>query len=144
MHKHIPDPGDGAQNRAIGSQDSGKLVPHTMLRKLLLVDDEVDGAEIAAILLRSSGLQVVVAHSAADSLHVLENDEEIDTVLLDIVMPGMTGLQLANAVRTKYPAVKIVLMSGYAVPELLGQAKCNYLFVEKPYKIDVLLRVLHS
>ena len=70
--------------------------------KLLLVDDEVDGAEFAATLLRSNGLQVVVAHSATEALQVLQDDKEIDAVLTDVMMPGMSGLQLAASIREKY------------------------------------------
>lgn len=144
MQTHVPGDGDGVSGRPSGTQARGKAVLPAMLRKLLLVDDEADGAEFAAILLRSSGLPVVVVHSAADALQVLETDAEIDAVLSDIVMPDMTGLQLADTVRARYPTIKIVLMSGYALPELLKNAQCNYLFIEKPYKIDTLLNILDS
>lgn len=121
-----------------------KAVSDTLLRKLLLVDDEADGAEFAAVMLRSNGLKVVVAHSATEALQALQDDGEIDAVLSDIMMPGMTGLQLADTVRTTYPMIKIVLMSGYVLPELLKNRERDYLFVEKPYKIDTLLKVLGS
>jgi CheY-like chemotaxis protein len=124
--------------------EAPKAVRDTLLRKLLLVDDEADGAEIAAVLLRSNGLKVVVVHSASEALQVLQNDSEIDAILSDVMMPGMSGLQLADAVRAMYPAVKIVLMSGYVLPELLKNRERDYLFVEKPYKIDALLNILCS
>jgi CheY-like chemotaxis protein len=124
--------------------EAPKAARDTLLRKLLLVDDEADGAEIAAVLLRSNGLKVVVVHSASEALQVLQNDSEIDAILSDVTMPGMSGLQLADAVRAMYPAVKIVLMSGYVLPELLKNRERDYLFVEKPYKIDALLNILCS
>jgi CheY-like chemotaxis protein len=136
--------GSSLVGRSRVSGEASKEVPNTLLRKLLLVDDEPDGAEIAAILLRSSGLQVVVAHSATEALQALQEDPEIDAILADILMPGMTGLQLADAVRAMYPTVKIVLMSGYIEPALLKDRESNYLFVEKPYKIDTLLKVICS
>jgi CheY-like chemotaxis protein len=121
-----------------------KALPNTLLRKLLLVDDEADGAEFAAVLLRSNGLKVVVVHSAREALQVLQEDGEIDAILSDVMMPGMSGLQLADAVRAMYPAIKIVLMSGFILPEMLKNREREYLFVEKPYKIDALIKVLCS
>jgi len=118
--------------------------PATLLRKLLLVDDEPDGAEFAAVLLRSHGMTVSVAHSAPEALQLLQRENDIDTVLTDIMMPGMTGLQLAEAIRAMYPTIKIVLMSGYVLPELLRNRQRDYLFVEKPYKMDTLLKALCS
>jgi CheY-like chemotaxis protein len=115
-----------------------------LLRKMLLVDDEADGAELAAALLTSHGLEVIVVHSAQEALQALQNDKEIDAVLTDVMMPGMTGLQLADAVRDMYPTVKIVLMSGYVVPDLLKDRARPYLFVEKPYRIDNVVKLLNS
>ena len=60
------------------------------------------------------------------------------------MMPGMNGLQLAEAVRVMYPTVKIVLMSGYVLPELLKDRERPYLFAAKPYKIDTILKLLNS
>lgn len=136
--------GDNMPERPPVSEASPNAIPDTLLRKLLLVDDEADGAEVAAILLRSHGLEVVVVHSAADALQVLQDDKDIDAVLSDVMMPSMSGLQLADAVRMMYPAVKIVLMSGYVLPALLKDRERDYLFVEKPYKMDALLKVLCS
>lgn len=114
------------------------------VRKLLLVDDEVDGAEFAAALMRSHGLQVIVTHSAVEALQALQDDKEIDAVLTDVMMPDMSGLQLAGSIRESYPALKIVLMSGYALPDLLEAQGPPYLFATKPYRIDTILELLRS
>jgi two-component system OmpR family response regulator len=119
-------------------------IADTLLRKLLLVDDKADGAEFAAALLRSHGMAVIVVHSAAEALQILQSERDIDAVLSDIMMPGMTGLQLADAVRVMYPAIKVILMSGYVSPERLRGREGAYLFVEKPYKMDTMLKVLRS
>jgi CheY-like chemotaxis protein len=75
---------------------------------------------------------------------VLESDNEIDAVFSDVVMPGMTGLELADAVKALYPRIKIVLASGYTLPELLTNRERPYLFATKPYRIDTILKLLHS
>jgi two-component system OmpR family response regulator len=130
--------------KAKGSGPGKKGTNDRLLRKLLLVDDEVDGAELAAALLKAHGLEVVVVHTAGDALLALQNDTEIDAILSDVMMPGMNGLQLAEAVKMMYPTVKIVLMSGYVLPELLKNRERPYLFATKPYRIDTIINLLNG
>jgi len=115
-----------------------------LLRKVLLVDDEGDGAELAAALLRANGLEVLVANSANEALQLLRNNGNIDALLTDIMMPEMTGLQLAETVRVMYPAIKIVLMSGYVRPEMLEESEQPFLFASKPYRIDSIINLLRT
>lgn len=130
-HRHEPD----QEETAI----AGRL-----LRKVLVVDDEEDLAIMAEALLISEGLDVVVVHSALDALRILEKDKDIDAIFSDVMMPGMTGLQLADAVREMYPRVKIVLTSGYTLPALLANRQTHYLFAPKPYRIDTVMKLLRS
>lgn len=121
-----------------------KAYSNCLPSKLLLVDDEPDGAEFAAALLSSHGLEVIVVHSADEAIHALSSDKEIDAVLSDIRMPGMTGLELADEIRIRYPTVKIVLMSGHSASYLLQDRESPYLFATKPYRIDSILELLRS
>lgn len=114
------------------------------LRRVLVVDDEQDLADMAQALLGAHGLDVVVAYSAHEALRMLASDREIDAVFSDVVMPGMTGLQLADAVTELYPKVKIVLASGYTLPALLAERERRYLFATKPYRIETILKLLRS
>lgn len=114
------------------------------LRKVLVVDDEQDLADMAEALLGAHGLDVVVAYSAQEALRLLASDSGIDAVFSDVVMPGMTGLELADVVTEMYPTVKIVLASGYTLPALLAGRERHYLFAAKPYRIDTILKLLRS
>ena len=135
--------GQASDKNVTAIQRNGQIVPYgNPCAKLLLVDDEADGAEFAAILLSSHGLEVVVVHSAGEALRVLHDDDAIGVVLSDVRMPGITGLQLADEIRMKYPAVKIILMSGFAAPPP-DHADQHYPFITKPYRIDTLLDLLH-
>jgi two-component system OmpR family response regulator len=67
-----------------------------LLRKVLVVDDERDLADITAALLNANGLDVLVAYSAKDALIMLQDHRDIDAVFSDVVMPGMTGFELAK------------------------------------------------
>jgi two-component system OmpR family response regulator len=112
--------------------------------KVLIVDDEHDLADLAEALLNSYGIAAVVACSAAQALHILENDQDIDAMFSDIMMPGMTGLQLAKLVRDNYPLTKIVLTSGYTLPALLAKSDTFYSYLPKPYRIEEVIKLLCS
>ena len=114
------------------------------VRKVLVVDDEADLADLAEALLISRGLDVVVANSATEALHILGQDGEIDAVFSDIMMPGMNGVQLADAISEFYPRIKIVLTSGFTMPSMLADRERHYLFTTKPYRIDTIMALLRS
>lgn len=118
--------------------------PQALLRKVLVVDDEEDLAEMAAALLEAHGLEVLVAYSAHEALRLLQDNGDVDALFSDVVMPGMTGLQLADAVTEMYPKVKVVLASGYTLPSLLDSRERPYLYTSKPYKIDAILKLLNT
>lgn len=124
--------------------DLGTIRHEIMVRRVLVVDDEPDLADLAATLLEASGLTVAVAYSACAALATLKDDPTIDVLFSDIVMPGMTGLQLADVVREIYPAVKIVLVSGYVQRETLAGREQRYTVATKPYRIETILNLLLS
>ena len=115
-----------------------------LVRKVLVVDDEEDLADMAEALLGSRGLEVVVAHSAMEALRILERDGDIDAVFSDIMMPGMNGVQLADAVSEFYPRIKILLTSGFTAPSMLADRERRYLFTTKPYRLDTIMTLLRS
>ncbi|MUI11690.1 response regulator [Massilia dura] len=99
---------------------------------------------MAEALFAGHGFQVRVAYSADQALALLASDGAIDALFSDIMMPGMTGLQLATTVGSLYPSIRIVLTSGYTAPALMaGMARpCH--FVPKPYRIDTVVDLLRS
>lgn len=115
-----------------------------LVRKILVVDDETDLADLAEALLSSRGLEVVVANSAMEALQILARDGDIDALFSDVMMPGMNGLQLADAVTEFYPRVKILLTSGFTVPSMLEDRERSYLFTTKPYRLDTIMKLLRS
>jgi DNA-binding NtrC family response regulator len=114
------------------------------LRKVLVVDDEADVADMATMILDANGIVALTAYSAQEALEILGRETGIDAVVSDIRMPGMSGLKLADAIRKLYPKVKIVLVSGYALPSELVGRENQYLFATKPYNIETLLKLLNS
>jgi CheY-like chemotaxis protein len=110
--------------------------------KVLVIDDERDLADITGALLDAHGISNVVAYSPGEGLKVLASELQINALFSDIMMPEMTGLQLALKVREAYPAVKIVLTSGFTPPGLLSGHGGLYQYIKKPYDILAVIRLL--
>lgn len=84
--------------------------------KVLLVEDNADLRRVAATQLTRFGCDVVEAEDAAAALAYLKSGGRADLMLSDIVMPGMSGRELAEEVSKMRPDLKILLMSGYSDP----------------------------
>lgn len=112
-------------------------------RKVLVVDDECDLADVAQALLGCHGLEAAVAYCASDALRILAGDPDIDALFSDVMMPGMNGLQLADMVRSRHPSIRIVLTSGFTTPGLMAGHQ-PYPYASKPYSIETVLRLLRT
>ncbi|OKO81677.1 hybrid sensor histidine kinase/response regulator [Bradyrhizobium sp. AS23.2] len=110
---------------------------------VLLVDDNIELANFAADGLTELGYSITLVDNATDALAELVLDaHRFDVVFSDVVMPGMTGLDLAQAIRDRGIDVPVVLTSGYS--EALSQdGVAGFDLVQKPYSIEELSRVLH-
>jgi PAS domain S-box-containing protein len=89
---------------------------------VLLVDDEEHIRVIAAEMLTELGLTVREADSAATALRALDEGLQPDLLITDHLMPGMTGVDLARAVRARLPKTKVLIVSGFAEEEGLDPA----------------------
>jgi two-component system cell cycle sensor histidine kinase/response regulator CckA len=109
--------------------------------RALLVDDDEGVRLTTAHMLRRLGCEVVTATDGAAALAVLERDAAtLGFVLLDMAMPGMSGEDLAASIRGRWPALPIVVMSGYATHDLarrLGHHAALH-FLPKPFGLDAL------
>jgi PAS domain S-box-containing protein len=94
--------------------------PALSLGVVLLVDDEELVRMSTADMLAELGFVVSEASSAEEALRIVEGDAAIDVVVTDHLMPGMTGVDLAYAVRDRRPGVPVLVISGFA--ELEGIA----------------------
>jgi PAS domain S-box-containing protein len=114
---------------------------------VLLVEDEPDVLGVASELLMNIGYEVVPASSASEAALILEERADIDVVFTDISMAhGMSGLELAQLVRAHYPAIRVVLTSGYS-PAPLHDEKSelrDLIFVQKPYRLADLAKALRA
>jgi PAS domain S-box-containing protein len=82
---------------------------------ILIVEDRADVAELARVVLQEQGYRTATASSGAQALAMLAEGEVFDLLFSDVIMPGgMNGIVLAREVRRLYPAMKILLTTGYA------------------------------
>jgi CheY-like chemotaxis protein len=108
---------------------------------VLLVEDEPAVAELALGLLQEAGYKVKMATTAADALALLRQDDEIDLVFTDIMMPGgMNGAELARVVHREFPGVFILLATGYA--DVIGTIAQEFPLITKPYGREMLMHTL--
>jgi PAS domain S-box-containing protein len=115
-----------------------KLTTH---RVLLVEDNDVVG-QFARDLLQEIGQVVTWVKSGEAALALLETSaDKFDLVFSDVVMPGMSGLELAKAVATRWPDLETVLTSGYS-HVLVEQANHSFRLLRKPYSMDGLITLL--
>ncbi len=107
---------------------------------ILVVDDETALLKLTAEILSMQGYEVICAGNAKQALMMLEN-ETIDLLLSDVIMPDMSGYQLAAIVQKQYPGVKILLASGFTDDHSvdLNDDKLHQNILYKPYDSRVLL-----
>jgi len=87
---------------------------------ILCIDDEAQILSLRKELLETYGFKVLVARSGRDGLRLLSEGHSVDLVLLDYIMPEMSGDRIAVEVKRLYPRLPIVVMSGFPdVPEAL-------------------------
>jgi two-component system NtrC family sensor kinase len=111
---------------------------------VLLVEDNAEVADVAKAYLEQLGYQVKQAASAQGALEVLENDANIDLVFSDILMPGvMTGLELAQAVRDRFPRMPVLLCTGYS-SSAQDAVRQGFIVVQKPFDIAALEQSLRE
>jgi PAS domain S-box-containing protein len=81
---------------------------------VLAVDDDALVLPSTAAMLEDLGHRVLEAPSGAQALEILGRESAIDVVLTDQAMPGMTGAQLSSVIKSRWPGVRIILVTGYA------------------------------
>jgi two-component system cell cycle sensor histidine kinase/response regulator CckA len=114
---------------------------------ILLAEDEQDVREVAREFLESGGYTVIEARDGADALKRVESHQgNIDLLLTDMVMPGMTGQDLSARLLRNRPDLRVLYMSGYseraAVDSAHGDSSMRLL--AKPFSRWALLRAVHD
>jgi DNA-binding response OmpR family regulator len=112
---------------------------------VLVVDDEANHVRVLAIGLRIEGFDVVTAPNAEAAVTTI-GEKPVDLAIVDLMMPGINGIELARRLRDAFPKVRVILTSAYHLSERqLVRADCGAVgFVPKPYDLSELARFLRS
>ena len=111
------------------------------MKKIMVVDNEPDIVDLTRTVLELGGYQVVTAYSGEECLRRLEK-ETVDLVLLDIMMPGMSGWDVFNRINKKSKQIKVAFMSVLEISDkrkqvLLDEGLADYIM--KPFDKETLL-----
>ncbi|MDA8310674.1 MAG: GAF domain-containing protein [Actinomycetota bacterium] len=120
--------------RATGGEPGGTV---------LVVDDEREVLRLEVRELESAGFEVLEAANASEALHLLQaRGGAVDLLVTDVVMPGMSGIELAAAVRFSYPGTRVLFVSGHLDEEaaVKGPLPEEASLLTKPFSPDELTR----
>jgi CheY-like chemotaxis protein len=103
---------------------------------VLVVEDDLFVAELAADMLGELGFESTVTHSAKEALERLAGGDRPKLVFSDVVMPGgITGIELARKLRERFPELPILLTTGYSEQVSVTQ---GFPVLQKPYELTAL------
>ena len=110
---------------------------NTKSAKILFVEDEDAVRSFGVRALQKKGYEVIGCNSAENALECVSQNMNIDLLLTDMVMPGMSGAELTKALKEKLPKLKVILASGYS-EEIVRQQLPDFDdfdFITKPYSL---------
>jgi len=105
----------------------------------LVVDDEPSVRRYVSAILQRENFTTLEAEDGSHGLQIVqERDGDLDLIVSDIQMPKMDGVTFAHAVKHSFPALPVILVSGYA------EADAGFEFVEKPFSPGALLKAVRN
>ena len=114
---------------------------------ILLVEDDEKVRKLVRGMLLSFGYEVIEARRCLDGLSIVrQHTGGIDLLLTDVVMPQMSGRELADQISTLRPGIKVVFMSGYPGGHTSGQSTfpVDAFFLQKPFTEEMLSQLLRK
>ena len=131
--------------QAKAGSESLKILP--IARTVLVVEDD-DSVRIPTTeFLKMEGFKVLQARTGSEALHVVErNRSPLDLLITDIVMPGMTGPEVAEKLIEMHPDLKVLYMSGDVdkAASWNASAKSGHAALQKPFRLNMLNDKIHD
>ncbi|HEY8564572.1 MAG TPA: PAS domain S-box protein [Beijerinckiaceae bacterium] len=139
---YLPQSGEERTHVAGASEPRGGLADEDGRgRRVLVVEDNVEVGRFSTQILQDLGYATTWAANADEALKLLADRDGFDAVFSDVVMPGMSGVELGQEIRRRYPGLPVVLTSGYS-HVLAEEGRHGFELIKKPYAAEELSRVL--
>jgi len=119
-------------------------IAHNNAKTILVVEDDDAVRLVVNKLLEQHGFNVLVAHHATEAINICATTDVVDLLMTDVVMPEMSGRQLAKQIHQSYPDLKLLYMSGYTGDRVLQSEilQPHIGFIEKPFtKNDLIAKI---
>lgn len=112
--------------------------------RVLVVEDNADVGDFATTMLQDLGYTTTWAPDAQAALELLaKNEHGFDVVFTDVIMPNMTGIELGQEIRRRYPDLPVVLTSGYS-HVLAEEGRHGFDLLQKPYSVEAMSQMLRK
>ncbi len=140
VHLYLP----AAEERPV-STEARQGVP-AVIGRVLIVEDQPEVAQLVQRLIEPAGYAITVATDALSAVSAVAAGAHPDLLITDVVMPAMTGPELAAALRTHRPNLPVLYMSGYTAASLGPQLHLddNSMLIEKPFTRSTLLAAIRN
>ncbi|ABD87241.1 ATP-binding protein [Rhodopseudomonas palustris] len=132
------------------SADAEELAPTAPIKggseTVLVVEDDAMVRNFVVTQLRSLGYKTLTAANGAETLAQIDAGATFDLLFTDVIMPGLNGRQLAEAVKQRRPATKVLYTSGYTENAIVhhGRLDPGVLLLPKPYRKSELARLIRA
>ena len=113
----------------------------TVVRHVLVVDDDADSRAVLTTLLRMMGYSAMSAASGDEALHIVYSKMECDAVVANVIMPGLSGIEFARLTRKVRPGIPIVFVAGHP-DEIDVATKAGVIPLLRPFTRERLEAVL--
>ncbi len=136
-----------ASTKAVPSEETAESEMAGGRETILLVDDEEVITDVTGRLLTELGYQIITANSGREAVETYrQKHAEIDLVIIDMIMPGMSGSDTFDQLKTINPSIRAILSSGYS---LNGKAQAIMdkgvrVFLQKPYRLHDLAQKIRE
>ena len=111
------------------------------IANVLLVDDEVSFVETFSERLELRDFEISKAFSGQEALKILDENKNVEVVILDVKMPGMDGIETLAQIKSKYPLIEVIMLSGHTDVEsaIDGMKRGAFDYLMKPCDMDQII-----
>jgi DNA-binding NtrC family response regulator len=114
--------------------------------RILIVDDEEVLRDVLDAVLRREGFEVAMAASGEEALSVLDEDDSIDLVILDIMLPGISGIDTLRAIRISNPSLAVIIITAFSSIDGAIEAMKHgaFHYIPKPFKNEEVILTVNK